>query len=237
MDQASAAPRRALLRMITLGGAVTAAGAFATACGRSGSKASASASGTPGAEAAPGADTIMIIRHGEKPDENGKKAPFGVTEEGEQNVHALLVRGWQRAGALVGLFAPDGGTPLRKGLQRPDAVYAAGPHPGEKGLRPSETVAPVAAKLKVRANLKYLTGDEAALAKELRGRRGRTLVSWEHHAIHTIVKGLGTVRPAPPHAWPDDRFDLVWVFVRTGDGWAFSQVPQLLLDGDSANPA
>ncbi|MGW1076625.1 hypothetical protein [Streptomyces sp. NPDC002537] len=243
MDNAPAAPRRALLRMITLGGAMTAAGALTAGCGTSKDKSAAGKSEESAAASAvadgakSGADTIMIIRHGEKPKENGKKAPFGIAEDGEKNDHALLVRGWQRAGALVGLFAPDGGTPLRKGFRRPDAVYAAGPHSGETGLRPSETVAPLAAKLGVRANLTHRTGDETALAKEIARRRGCTLVSWEHHAIPTIVKGLGTVRPEPPRAWPDDRFDLVWVLVRSGDGWAFAQEPQLLLDGDSPNPA
>ncbi|MEU2868846.1 hypothetical protein ABZ769_06515 [Streptomyces olivoreticuli] len=239
MDNAPVAPRRTLLRMITLGGLVTAAGAVTTACGKGEGKASAASSHSPAgaADSGSGADTIMIIRHGEKPKENGKKPPFGITEDGERSDYALLVRGWQRAGALVTLFAPEGGTP-RKGLRRPTAVYAAGPHPGAKGLRPSETVAPVAAKLGVRTNLTYRTGDEAALAKELAGRHGCTLVSWEHHAIPEIVKGLGgEVRPSPPSAWPDSRFDLVWVLVRSGGGWAFTQVPQLLLDGDSSDPA
>jgi hypothetical protein len=35
---------------------------------------------------------------------------------------------------------------------------------------------------------------------------------------------------------PDDRFDVVWLFDRTDTGWSFSQLPQLLLSGDSANP-
>ncbi|MEV5505340.1 hypothetical protein [Streptomyces orinoci] len=176
----------------------------------------------------------MIIRHGEKPDEDGDHAPYGVTEDGKHNSHALLVRGWQRAGALVGLFAPDGGTEPRAGLRRPTAVYAAAPHPGEKGLRPSETVTPLAAKLGVRLNLSYRTDDEAKLARELAARKGATLVSWEHHRISDIVHGLGQVRPAPPAKWPDDRFDLVWVFTREGSGWRFAQVPQLLLAGDRA---
>jgi hypothetical protein len=31
---------------------------------------------------------------------------------------------------------------------------------------------------------------------------------------------------------PDDRFDLVWTFTRTADGWRFAQVPELALPGD-----
>lgn len=239
MDNAPVAPRRTLLRMITFGGLVTAAGSLSAACGKGDGKAAAASSDSPAGAAGSGsgADMIMIIRHGEKPKESGKKPPFGITEDGEQNDHALLVRGWQRAGALVTLFAPEGGK-VREGLRRPDAVYAAGPHPGAKGLRPSETVAPVAAKLGVRTNVTYRTGDEKALAKELAGRHGCTLVSWEHNAITEIVKGLGgEVRPSPPKNWPDARFDLVWVLVRSGSGWTFTQVPQLLLAGDSPDAA
>ncbi|MBZ4322264.1 hypothetical protein [Streptomyces huiliensis] len=212
--------------------------AAVAACGGSGDAA-------PAPEAAPrapaGADTVMIIRHAEKPAENegdgGGKAPFGVTEDGERNAHALSVRGWQRAGALVPLFAPEGGAPLRPGLRRPDAVYAADAHDGGKGLRPAETVAPLAARLGEPVNRSYGQGREAALARELAGRRGATLVSWEHRRIARIVDGLGRVRPAPPREWPGDRYDLVWVFTRDGTGWRFAQVPQLLLAGDRRDPA
>jgi hypothetical protein len=56
------------------------------------------------------------------------------------------------------------------------------------------------------------------------------LVSWEHKAIHQIVTGLGG--PRSPD-WPDDRFDMVFVLDRTGAGWDLTQVPQMLLAGDS----
>jgi hypothetical protein len=29
---------------------------------------------------------------------------------------------------------------------------------------------------------------------------------------------------------------MIWVFTRKGGGWAFTQVPQLLLAGDSPDP-
>ncbi|MFC5721638.1 hypothetical protein ACFP1Z_15815 [Streptomyces gamaensis] len=244
-DTVAAPRRRTLLRMIRAGGAAAALGATLAACGKDDRKAAAERTGSRGTatttaavtgSGAPGPDTVMIIRHGEKPKEEGDSAPYGVTEQGEKSEHALLVRGWQRAGALVALFAPDAATPPRAGLRRPETVYAAGPH-GGKSLRPSETVTPLAAKLGTPLKLDHRTGDEAALARELLARHGTTLVSWEHHRISDIVKGLGRVHPAPPAAWPDDRFDLVWVFTRDGDGWTFAQVPQLLLDGDRPDPA
>jgi hypothetical protein len=47
---------------------------------------------------------------------------------------------------------------------------------------------------------------------------------------------LGPVTPEPPPIWPDDRFDLVWTFTNTADGWTFAQVPQLIMRGDLPDP-
>ena len=38
--------------------------------------------------------------------------------------------------------------------------------------------------------------------------------------------------PTPPSEWPDDRFDVVWTFTKTADGWHFAQLPELLLPQD-----
>ena len=51
------------------------------------------------------ANKIMVIRHAEKPSDDG--AIEGVTAAGEKCKHELIVRGWQRAGALARLFAPQ----------------------------------------------------------------------------------------------------------------------------------
>ena len=41
-----------------------------------------------------------------------------------------------------------------------------------------------------------------------------------------------------PQTWPGDRFDLVWVFDWNAgaESYTFTQVPQLLLAGDSPDP-
>ncbi|MFE0020119.1 hypothetical protein [Amycolatopsis sp. NPDC059021] len=210
-------------RVLGIFGAAVAAGPVLAACG----KATATAA-VPAESPQQGADTIMIIRHAEKPD--GSSPAQGVTADGEQSDGSLTVRGWTRAGALVELFAPASGA-IRAGLARPAAVYAAAPN-GDKSQRPSQTVTPVAARLGVQLQTPFAKGDEKALAAKLTSLHGATLVSWQHEEIPDIVQHLGAVTPAPPAKWPDERFDVVWVFTRTAGGWAFSQVPQLLLDGD-----
>ena len=59
---------------------------------------------------------IYVIRHGEKPADPPTPTappspPFGVDINGNQSIHSLLPRGWQRSGALAVLFAPALGPP------------------------------------------------------------------------------------------------------------------------------
>jgi hypothetical protein len=176
--------------------------------------------------------TIMIIRHAEKPADDGR--PHGVTPGGKRDKHSLTVAGWARAGALVGLFGPARG-PLPEGLCRPDALYASASGDGQ-GQRPEQTVLPLAARLDQPIVTRYTKGDEKALAGELVERPGATLVCWQHESIPDIVRHLGQVRPQPPGEWPDQRYDVVWVFTPADSGWHFHQVPQLLLAGDRAQP-
>ena len=107
------------------------------------------------------------------------------------------------------------------------STRAAGCRGGES-KRAIQTVTPLADHLGIEVDTHYQQGDEAHLAKEIRELRCTTLVCWHHENIHKIVEHLGPVTPEPPHSWPDDRFDLVWTFTNTADGWRFAQVPQLM---------
>jgi len=172
---------------------------------------------------------IMIVRHAEKPIPT---EVFGVRPNGDHDRHSLSVRGWTRAGALVGLFAPQHGEP-KAGLRRPDAIYASG-HADHGSRRPVQTVTPLAERLGQHIHHGCGLGDEAALAAKLAVHDGVALVAWHHEAIPAIARSLGAVDI--PQRWPDDRFDVVWTFTRDGSGWRFAQVPQLLLAGDRAEP-
>jgi hypothetical protein len=172
---------------------------------------------------------IMIVRHAEKPVAAEVR---GVRPNGDHDRHSLSVRGWTRAGALVGLFAPQHGEP-KAGLRRPDAIYACG-HADDGSRRPVQTVTPLAERLGQHIRRRRGLGEEAALAAKLAVHNGAALVAWHHEAIPAIARSLGAV-DFPEH-WPDDRFDVVWTFTPDGTGWRFAQVAQLLLAGDRPEP-
>lgn len=219
-----------------MAGGIVGAGAFAlalpllAACGGSqdtpaGPGVSPPAASTGGGG---GADVVMLMRHAEKPVLGG--AAQGVASNGTASATSLTVTGWVRAGALVALFAPARGVPPA-GLSKPTALWASDPR-GEHGQRPQQTVTPLAGRLGVAVDIRFGKGQGAALAGALAAAHGVTLVSWQHEEIPAIAAHLGVVSPPPPSSWPDDRYDVIWVLTRSGAGWAFGQVPQMLLAGD-----
>ncbi|GAA3065152.1 hypothetical protein GCM10010464_31880 [Pseudonocardia yunnanensis] len=184
---------------------------------------------SPPAESAGGAlgTRVMVIRHGEKPDDSDP----GIDSQGNEDDSSLNETGWERANRLADLFDPVRGSP-RPGLATPKAIYAAGENDDGEGLRPRETVMPLVARLGLTMNTSYGAGDEKKLVEHVITQPGPTLISWQHGGISDIAKAFPSVTPKPPSDWPDDRFDVVWTFTRTADGWQFTQVPELVLPGD-----
>jgi broad specificity phosphatase PhoE len=174
---------------------------------------------------------IMILRHGEKPT-SGK--PHGVDADGNHDHNSLTVVGWVRAGGLVELFAPVYGEPA-PGLRRPDLIYATASDRGDS-KRSIQTVLPLANRLGIDIDRSFAHGEEQKLAKHLRTGTDTVLISWHHATIHTIVDHLGPVAPQPPRKWPSSRYDVVWTFTRSEDGWVFDQVVELLAADDLPEP-
>jgi hypothetical protein len=58
------------------------------------------------------------------------------------------------------------------------------------------------------------------------------LISWQRGEIPAIAETFPSVSPTPPSERPDDRFDVVWTFTKTADGWHFAQLPELVLPQD-----
>jgi broad specificity phosphatase PhoE len=216
--------RRAVLRAAGTAVALTVS-ALLAGCGASPVPTSAP---TPAATPAPSA-LVMIIRHGERPDD----AHPGIDADGNQDDSSLSQIGWDRAHALVGLFDPAQAS-VRRGLARPKAIYAAGENDNGDGARTRETVKPLADQLGIRVNTSYGKGDEKALVKDVTARPGPTLISWQHGEIPDIVAAFPSVTPKPPSEWPDDTFDVVWTLTKTADGWHFAQLPELVLPQDKA---
>lgn len=178
---------------------------------------------------------ILVIRHAEKPVRHGDQ---GVEANGQPDAESLTPQGWQRAGALVRFFAPRDQNPTPP-LDRPKHLFAAKADlkGDDHSKRPYQTIAPLAAHLKLAAGI-----DDSVRKNELKeliikvtGADDTVLIAWEHKNIPPLAKLLVPETEVVPD-WPEDRFDMVWIFDQVGDTWHLTQVPQLLLAGDKAEP-
>lgn len=178
------------------------------------------------------ATKIMLIRHAEKPP--GSPPPHGVTEEGEREDESLTVRGWQRAGALAALLAPSDNSFPDPALAEPQLIYASKPTRRNGSRRSLETVEPLAAKLAIRVNTNFERDEHAEMLEEVFLCPGAVLVCWQHDFLPKIANHILGDRTTAPQDWPEDRYDVVWVFDRDAAAgrYAFQQVPQCLLMGD-----
>ena len=176
---------------------------------------------------------ILIVRHGEKPALIG--APHGVDINGDPHPHSLIVRGWQRAGALVAFFTQ----PRDAAVKIPTSVFSPPSHgtDGDHG-RPFETIVAVAERIGVEPNTNFTLDEESQLAAAVLATGGVVLIGWEHKRIPAIANALLGDRTTVPQAWPDDRFDVVWILDLDAEWgtYRFSQAAQLLLAGDRAEP-
>ena len=175
----------------------------------------------------------MLVRHGEKPPPAGP--PLGIREDGSEHLHSLIVRGWQRAGALVPFFA----APWDPAIAPPTYLYAPPSQgaPGDHG-RPYETITPLAQRLNLIIDERFVLDEEPALVADVLGRDGVVLIAWEHKRIPSILNGFLGDATTAPQSWPEDRFDLAWVCDLEPDGrYRFTQRPQLLLGGDRVEVA
>lgn len=167
----------------------------------------------PAATAAPRPQTVLVIRHAEKPPGDGDP---GLGPDGRK-----------RADALPGLFTRPDPFPT------PDFVIAAAR--SKHSNRSAETVAPLAAALKRDVNAGFGDDDFARLAAALLADPrygGKTvLVCWHHGNIPELLQALG-VGPKPRKV-DDAVFDRVWVVTFDRDGKAKLAVrPQALMPTD-----
>ncbi len=196
----------------------------------------------------------MLIRHAEKP----TSTESGINIDGDPDSSSLIPQGWQRAGALNGLFTSAIGP-----LPTPDFLFApnlfskdspgqskasAAKKHGSSGTsrRPYETITPLSLKLGITINLtpgskspsQYAKGDYPTMLNTALALQGIVLISWEHGEIPSLANQILGNQTTSPQKWPSERFDLVWVFdLNTATNtYSFNQVPQLLLQDDLTTP-
>jgi hypothetical protein len=183
------------------------------------------------------ATKVMVIRHAEKPATD--RSPFGVTRKGAHNKESLTIRGWQRAGALANLFAPADGLFQDPSLAEPRFLYASRYIKRKGSRRPFETLMPLAEKLAITINSRFPKSEVEGMLEEALLCRGVVLICWQREYLPRIADHiLGNQTVAPRH-WPEERFDVVWVFDRdpaSAGGYGFKQVSQRLLVGDWLAP-
>jgi hypothetical protein len=186
--------------------------------------------------------TIFIIRHGEKPpapNPSSTAPTIGIDVDGNPDSSSLTPLGWQRAGALATLFSPYGGQ-LRAGILTPTELFSPSYPKGAPGHRTHDTIFPLSQLLPgvTFDDTTYAEGDEKWLAKAVAAQTtGVTLICWEHSHIPTIANHIvGKANESEiPQTWPGDRFDVIWAFTSSSGGYSFTQLPQMLLFGDSTS--
>jgi hypothetical protein len=123
------------------------------------------------------ATKIILIRHAEKPDDTDG----GVDPKGKPDKHDLIVRGWQRAGALVQFFAnprdPNGP------IGRPATLFATEPTSGSESKRPLHTVTPLEQWLNIPIDSTIAEGSEQDLVDKAIASNSVVLIAWHHEKI------------------------------------------------------
>ena len=175
---------------------------------------------------------ILLIRHAEKPAKDFP--PYGVTQNGERSKESLEVRGWQRAGALTSLFAPADGRFQHASLAKPQFLFASKPVKRRGSRRPVETIMPLADKLELEINSEYRRSEFESMLDDVFACNGVVLICWQREYIPEIASHIMDNNRIVPDDWPEDRYDMVWVFdlQRSTGKYKFKQVPQRLLVGD-----
>ncbi len=175
---------------------------------------------------------VMIIRHAEKPlGDEGGVGPTGVSDD-----QALSVRGWQRAGALVAILRAERRSLLSASTGMSEQDFCRRSRTGSESKRHILTAGPLAELLSSPIDRSFLKHQTEELADAIRNCAGVVLVVWEHKGIPRLIE-LITDHSLQAPMWPDDRFDMVVILDRLVGGWSMTQTPQLLLAGDTDEPA
>jgi hypothetical protein len=136
--------------------------------------------------------TIIIVRHGEKLDDDHPD---------------LSPQGCQRAFQLRNFFEP-----YRSSVA---GIFAQQPNRAGGSIRPIETVAPTAKEFNLKVNNDYTKEEFKKISKDILNSPeydGKTvIISWEHSAILELAPKLGVNVKKKLDEWPGTIFDQAWV--------------------------
>jgi hypothetical protein len=146
-------------------------------------------------------NTVLIVRHTEKPE-----AGTGLTPQGEERAR-LYAKYFQQ-------FQEDG-------LSIPvDSLYAGAD--SKNSFRPRLTLEPLSKATGLPLHLKVGTKDSELLITELKteAHGQHPLIAWRHGEIPTLLRAFGASPESllPNGVWPDDVFDWVIVLTTGPDG-------------------
>jgi hypothetical protein len=150
---------------------------------------------------------VLLIRHGEEPD-NGPN---------------LNDRGRDRAKALTTLF------PQR--FPMPTALFAA--RTTKASARSMETLQPLAEALHLPVDDRFVDTRYSDLAllllSDQRYAGGHILICWHRETMPELAAALGVARPPK---WPSSQYDGIWLIRRAGTKTLLSVQSQQLLADD-----
>ena len=130
---------------------------------------------------------IVLIRHGEKPDDGDN----------------LSCAGFNRSVKL-----PD---VIKSKFGIPDYVYVPAPGTGKqtKNCRMLQTAVPLAVKYNLTINTNYTVDQSDKLASAVEKNKGTVLIVWEHKELVSIAAELGVKKSLL--SWDDNDFDSIWI--------------------------
>ena len=146
-------------------------------------------------------ETIVCIRHGEKP-----HGGFG----------QLNCRGLNRSLALPGVLLKKYGMP--QFIFAPNPTHKVDGTPGYYYVRPLATIEPTAIRCGLPVNTEYGYDEIKGLEKELakpQYRNATVFVAWEHGLLDQFAKNLvkdNGYDPKEVPIWPGGEYDMIFVF-------------------------
>lgn len=149
---------------------------------------------------------VVIIRHGEKPEQGDNLSPQGLSRA--LQLPALL---YSKFGIPNHIYVPSLTTDMTT-----------------SHARMFQTATPLAVQYNLSINSKFDERDYTGIANHILEKTGTALVIWEHHGINRIVSSMG-VTNAP--VWADTDFDSIWIitFNQVGE-------PSLAMDRQHLTP-